>query len=126
MNRFALVLVFCGVSAGGTFADEETFLDPAKAGPDYAIQGEYRGILDPDGDRIEFGLQVIALGDGEFRALGYVGGLPGDGWQRGDKVVKASGSTVDGVTKLETEAVMQSSMMARLSFIPKTMVWWGL
>jgi len=46
-----------------------TFTDPAEAGPDFAIQGEYVG----DGSAA----QVIALGDGKFRIVGWVPGLPG-------------------------------------------------
>lgn len=50
----------------------ETFLDPAKAGADYADQGEYRNDWG--------GAQVIALGEGNFRMVTYRGGLPGSGW----------------------------------------------
>ena len=57
--------------------DEETYLNPAEAGADYGIQGEYQGVLDPDGDAIKFGLQVVALGDHKFDAVGYFGGLSG-------------------------------------------------
>src|SRR3990170_4631310 len=50
---------------------------------DFAYQGEYWG----DGRAVEgtivpFGLQVVALGDGHFSAMGYQGGLPGNGWDR--------------------------------------------
>lgn len=52
----------------------ETFLDPAKAGPDYLDQGEYKNDWG--------GVQVIALGEGNFRMVTYRGGLPGDGWDQ--------------------------------------------
>ncbi|MBK8974598.1 MAG: DUF1080 domain-containing protein [Planctomycetes bacterium] len=42
--------------------------------PDFALQGEYAS-----DDR---GVQVVALGDGRFRVVEYVGGLPGLGWDR--------------------------------------------
>ena len=54
--------------------------DPAKVDSDYAIQGEYSGVVKgKDGD-MKLGCQVVALGKGNFMARGYVGGLPGDGW----------------------------------------------
>jgi len=55
----------------------ETYLDPAKAGPDYADQGEYKNDWG--------GAQVIALGNDEFRLVTYKGGLPGAGWDKETK-----------------------------------------
>src|SRR6266550_3145384 len=68
----------------------ETFTDVAKAGPDYADQGEYKNDWG--------GAQVIALGEGNFRMVTCRGGLPGSGWDKefkqetsgkreGDKIV---------------------------------------
>ena len=45
--------------------------------PDFALQGEYA-----DATR---GMQVIALGDGEFQVVIYTDGLPGAGWNGKDK-----------------------------------------
>jgi hypothetical protein len=69
-------------AAGG-----EAFTDPAKAGPDFAFQGEYVGMIAGE----TWGGQVIALGDGKFRGVGYKGGLPGEGWKRGDERKIAEG-----------------------------------
>ncbi|MCA9084623.1 MAG: DUF1080 domain-containing protein [Planctomycetaceae bacterium] len=59
---------------------KEAFLTPAEAGPDFEIQGEYSGFIGSGSDMIKIGVQVIADGDGKFRSVGYIGGLPGDGW----------------------------------------------
>lgn len=76
-------------------AGGEAFTDPAKAGPDFAVQGEYEGSL---GDK-KFGLQVIALSEGKFDAVAYRGGLPGAGWNK-SMPTKMKGETTDGVTNL--------------------------
>ncbi len=50
-------------------APEATYLEPAEAGPDFEVQGEYVGK--------NCGAQVIALGDGKFQIVGWSKGLPG-------------------------------------------------
>jgi hypothetical protein len=74
--------------------------EPAAAGPDFAVQGEYTGELPTDDGNKRFGIQVIALGDGKFDAVAYRGGLPGDGWDKSEKI-RGSGETTDGVTVLK-------------------------
>jgi len=83
-------------------AKAPAFTDPAKAGADFEVQGEYAGEVQPDTnkDKIKFGVQVIALGNGKFHAVGYEGGLPGAGWDGGEKK-EADGKTTDGVTVFE-------------------------
>src|SRR5207247_5161894 len=71
-------------------------IDPAMAGPDYVLQGEYAGWAYVPGRANQYvGLQVVALGDGKFEAVGYRGGLPGNGWDRVTKK-KLSGQVENG------------------------------
>lgn len=78
----------------------EAFTDPAKAGPDFAYQGEY---VTEGGDE-KWGAQVYALGGGKFAGVGYKGGLPGDGWKRGDESHRSKGELVDGVLVMKPES----------------------
>ncbi|MDB5389478.1 MAG: hypothetical protein JWM11_5124, partial [Planctomycetaceae bacterium] len=57
--------------------------DPAKVDSDYVFQGEYSGSVGDEKNKV--GVQIIALGEGKFRAVGYMGGLPGDGWRKLEK-----------------------------------------
>ena len=53
---------------------------PAELDGDYAIQGEYTGTVGES----KLGVQVIALGKGDFRINGFKGGLPGEGAETRD------------------------------------------
>lgn len=66
--------------------------DEAKADPDFSIQGEYLGDLFDEG---KIGVQVIAQGEGKFRAILYKGGLPGADWKRGDTRMTVEGMAAE-------------------------------
>jgi hypothetical protein len=66
-------------------------LDPAEAGPDLALQGEYAAPGAP------FAAQLIALGEGRFRAVLLGGGLPGDGWDGRTRIeLEGTGQRIEG------------------------------
>ncbi len=95
-------------------ADEVLVTDPALAGADYEVQGEYLGKLEIDGESKRIGAQVIALGDSRFDLVVYQGGLPGDGWLKGNRKEKATGQTKDGVTTFsngEHHATIQNGVL---------------
>lgn len=89
------VLAAAGIANGAD--GKAAFTDAKDAGPDFVVQGEYAGV-DTEGHK--WGCQVIALGDGKFDVVGYPGGLPGDGWKRGDEMKKGKGELKDGVTTI--------------------------
>ena len=73
--RLSVLLVFLfGLLIGSPQTQAQVYdtLEAAQKDPDFALQGEY-----VDSKR---GLQVIALGDGEFEVVTYTDGLPGAGW----------------------------------------------
>ena len=77
--------------------------DITQADEDFAWQGEYVGMLRTGGGNSQWrptGLQVAALGDGEFRAIEYPGGLPGAGWNRVERI-ELAGRREGGVLRLE-------------------------
>lgn len=93
--RFLLSLPLLLAGAGLSAEEGERIIitDADKAGPDFAIQGEYRGLTEPGSGGV--GVQVIAMGNGRFRAVFEPGGLPGDGWTGKDQVT-VEATLVDG------------------------------
>ena len=90
----ALLTASAALPARAADAPAKNFvsIDPNKVDADYAFQGEYSGSF---GGK-KSGLQVITLGGGKFRAVMLAGGLPGDGWEKGQRE-EADGELKDGV-----------------------------
>lgn len=100
VKRFLAAILLLALTDLASAATHEAFTDPAKAPASFAIQGEYQGDL-TNGKKLErVGAQVIAKKDGEFDAVLYSGGLPGDGWKRGDRRQDATGKMADKTAKL--------------------------
>jgi hypothetical protein len=76
--------------------------DAEPTGPDYALQGEYVGEVITQAGNAPVGIQVIALGKGKFKAVGYPGGLPGEGWDRSPRK-GSDGELKDGVAEFKSD-----------------------
>ena len=73
--------------------------------PDFHVQGEYVGeIATPDGGTRKMAAQVVARGDGKFDVYLLEGGLPGDGWKKGDNRVQVGGTRKGDATTIEGDA----------------------
>jgi hypothetical protein len=102
-SRWASFLVL-GLATAAT-AKGPVYIDPDKTDADFAYQGEYVGSVKTDDGDQRVGVQVIALGGGKFHAVGYHGGLPGDGWD-GETKREADGELKDGVATFEGDEVV--------------------
>ncbi|MEC8929177.1 MAG: DUF1080 domain-containing protein [Verrucomicrobiota bacterium] len=92
MTKHTLFIFAATAAYSLTAAKPGAFTDPATAGPEYQVQGAYAAK--------GHGAQVIALGDGKFRAVLHQGGLPGDGWDK-KKKTEINGQTTTGGAAFE-------------------------
>lgn len=102
-KRFTLPLLTLSIVLSGLANAQDRkkpILTEKEGGIDFQIQGEYTGTINPDGEEKKLGAQVIALGDGKFHSVGYLGGLPGDGWDRMEKF-EIDGRLEDGAVTFD-------------------------
>jgi hypothetical protein len=71
------------------------YTDPKAAGRDFALQGEYAGMV-IYGEQKSWGVQVVALGDEKFQFVAYPGGLPGAGAQMDSGDIKRGDGEIRG------------------------------
>ncbi|HTU25513.1 MAG TPA: DUF1080 domain-containing protein, partial [Pirellulales bacterium] len=83
-------------------ADDKSAKDSEATGPDFTTQGEYVGEVFTQAGNSPIGVQVVALGKGKFRATGYIGGLPGEGWDRSPRK-SSEGDMKDGVVEIKSD-----------------------
>ncbi|MEZ6126812.1 MAG: DUF1080 domain-containing protein [Planctomycetaceae bacterium] len=105
--RFLFLAALLLPAVGTCFAEDArtAILDPAAAGPDFQIQGEYSGMIGEGDQSVKVGIQVVAQGDGKFLSVGYIGGLPGDGWDgTAEKKVTGTGHMEGDVCILKADA----------------------
>ncbi len=108
-RAMGIALVWVGLFVWGWeawpgYAAHREVIDPQEAAkdPDFAFQGEYLGEGRPAKGKPEtVGAQVIALGGGKFQAVIYRGGLPGQGWRRGDERFTMEGQRQQNFVRLE-------------------------
>jgi hypothetical protein len=86
-------------ATSGQAQPKSAIIDSALADADFALQGEYVGSI----SGTPVGLQIVALGKGQFDAAGYRGGLPGEGWDKQGRNAYGGGAT-NGVLELNGPA----------------------
>lgn len=101
---FSMTVIVTSVFAGLPLLAQEPVLDSSKADADFAYQGEYLGDVTVEGATVKVGIQVIALGKGRFRAVGYPGGLPGEDWT-GDIKRDSEGELKDGAVVFKSDDI---------------------
>jgi hypothetical protein len=100
LNRLACWLTLVSICLSTAVARAAEPKDAEPTDPDFKVQGEYLGTIStPDGNS-QVGVQVVALGHGKFEAVGYIGGLPGEGWEKSPRL-STKGELKDGVVEFK-------------------------
>lgn len=108
LNRPLFCLILLTLSAQLLFAtqsiraEEKPALIAEEAGESFKVQGEYEGELQMEDGKLLWGAQVIALGNDEYAAYGYPGGLPGAGADMEFRI-GSKGKVEDGVMTFRSD-----------------------
>ncbi len=79
LGIFSASVIFVCASTMSAAAADKSAKDADAKDKDFAYQGEYVGTINGKDGPKKLGVQIIALGNGRFRAVGFPCGLPGDG-----------------------------------------------
>src|SRR5262249_45763735 len=99
LTGLCLLALLAAVSPAAPQKGKEVATDPEKAGPDFAVQGEYVGETSA---QAKLGAEVVARGNGEFLVNFLPGGLRGEGGDyqaRAEAIGKTEGSTTQVASK---------------------------
>jgi hypothetical protein len=87
-------VVFTRATESAEYTSVESIAAANKdAARDFEIQGEYVNKTE-NGDNV-FGFNIVVRGKGKFLFIVFAGGLPGDGWSRGDLRLFANAEVKD-------------------------------
>lgn len=95
MQRRLLTSLTAGIlfSASLLSAQQIVATDTAQAGPDFPFQGEYQGeVTAAGGQKSALVAQVVAQGNGSFKAVLFAGGFPGSPGHLAASRVQATGT----------------------------------
>lgn len=104
-SQALLVAIACVLFATSSLqAKGPKYTDPKNTDADFTLQGEYTGNIKTDEANLKMGIQVIALGKGMFKAVVHKGGLPGDGWDGGEKLqIENKDPAKDGTVRFSND-----------------------
>ena len=98
----ALLLLVAGPVVVGAEEPKPEPADVEPTDPDYLLQGEYVGQVFTDEGNIPVGVQLVALGKGNFKSVSYTGGLPAEGWEGTVRRI-SNGGLRDGAVEFSRE-----------------------
>ena len=88
----AFILAVAVSATAQEYTSRMAVLQNEELWPDFIVQGEYLAKF----DGYDVGLHIIADGGGNFRVVGYPGGLPGAGWDTAEPRILGTAQFVVG------------------------------